>query len=455
MENTTLPPVLSEAEAKAENADRISPIILRCCVLEEENNGAVPLSDTAAEPRCQAITREGQQCRNRPLEGQSFCRLHASAETSVGADEVPIAGAQPVPADDRAAELADVAAAVQELEVEIRNHQAAQAGAQDFAAGALRLIRENLLRLPAEATQRMAALVRENLSSDYLDPDFWRGVGMVLQYQVNELSAMVQRRMRGEFTLDDYGMDAELVDLVRPLSGFLYRTYWRVRVTGLEHVPDEGRALLVANHGGVLPWDAVMVASAVLEDHPNPRVVRTLYPGAFKAIPGVARALATFGQVVDTGENATRLLEEDQLALVFPEGVEGLGKLFWNRGKLGRFRRNGSVAMAIRTGAPIVPVAVVGAEEAQPMLADLKPLAEALRLPFFPITPLFPWLGPLGLIPLPSKWSIAFSEPIPTSELGPGAADDPQLVGRLCEDVRARIQALMDEQLAARPAAFS
>jgi 1-acyl-sn-glycerol-3-phosphate acyltransferase len=355
------------------------------------------------------------------------------------------AGAEEVPIDRLAADLAEVAAEVQELEVEIRNSGATQANAQAFAAGVLRLIRENVLRMPAQAAQRLAALVRENLSSDYLDPDFWRGVGMVLQYQVNEISGLVQRRLRGEYVLDDYGMDAELVDMVRPFSGFLYRTYWRVGVEGLAHVPDEGRALLVANHGGMLPWDSVMIATAVLEDHSSPRVVRTLYPGTFKAVPGVARALATFGQVADTGENATRLLEDDQLVLVFPEGVDGLGKLFWNRYKLGRFRRSGSVGMAIRTGAPIVPIAVVGAEEAHPMVANIKPLAEALRLPFFPITPLFPWLGPLGLIPLPSKWSIAFGEPVATADLGPEAADDPRLVAQLCEDVRIRIQDLLDQ----------
>ena len=366
---------------------------------------------------------------------------------------MPIGGAseaEDVPTDRLEADLAAVAAEVQELEVEIRNRDAAQADVQDFAAGVLRLVRENLLRMSSETAGRAAKLVRENLSSDYLDPDFWRGVGMVLQYQINEISGLVQRRLRGEYVLDDYGMDMELVELVRPLSGFLYRTYWRVGVTGLEHIPDEGRALLVANHGGVLPWDSVMIATAVLEDHSNPRVVRTLYPGAFKAVPGVARALATFGQVADTGENATRLLEDEQLVLVFPEGVEGLGKLFWNRRKLGRFRRSGSVGMAIRTGAPIVPIAVVGAEEALPMVANIKPLAEALRLPFFPITPLFPWLGPLGLIPLPSKWSIAFGEPIATAELGPDATDDPRLVARLCEDVRARIQDLLDQQVATR-----
>jgi 1-acyl-sn-glycerol-3-phosphate acyltransferase len=375
----------------------------------------------------------------------------SSADTVDTSEELPVEQRF----KEVAEELADVAAAVQELEVEIRNHEAAQANTGTVAAGAVRLIRENLLRMPAEAAQRASALIRENLTSDYLDPDFWRGIGMVLQYQLNEISGMIQRRMRGEYTLDEYGMDQELVDIVRPISTFLYRSYWRIEVTGLEHVPDEGRALLVANHGGVLPWDAVMIAAAVLEDHSSPRVVRTLYPSALKALPGARKFLTTFGQVADTSENIERLLTDDQLALVFPEGFEGLGKLFWKRYSLQRFRRSGSVGLAIRAGAPVVPVAVVGAEETYPMLADIKPLAEALRLPFFPVTPLFPWLGPVGLLPLPSRWSIAFGEPMPTAEYGPEAADDPALVARLGEDVRARVQAMLDERLAARTSTFS
>jgi 1-acyl-sn-glycerol-3-phosphate acyltransferase len=415
-----------------------------------EAQGEAGSADASPEARCQATTRDGHQCRNRPLDGSRYCRLHAGAAVA-DAEEIPVAAAR-APAS---AQVAGAAMAVEELEVSIRNQEAGEAAAREFAAGALRLIRENLPRLPADAVQRAAALIRENVSSDYLDPDFWRGVGMVLQYQLDELSGLAQRRMRGEYTLDEYGMDAELVDLVRPLSSFLYRTYWRVGVEGLAYVPDEGRALLVANHGGVLPWDAVMIASAVLEDHSSPRVVRTLYPSIFRFLPGVGRILTTFGQVADTAENAARLLEQDQLVLVFPEGAEGLGKLFWNRYKIQRFRRGGSAGLAIRAGAPIVPVAVVGAEETYPMLADIRPLAEALRLPFFPVTPLFPWLGPLGLIPLPSKWSIAFGEPIATAEYGPDAADDPALVARLGEEVRARVQELLDERLAARPSAFS
>lgn len=364
-------------------------------------------------------------------------------------DEIPIENA--ALADERSA----AEAAVQELEVEIRNHEGDRPETRDMAASVLRLIRENLRRMAPEAVGRAVALLRENVNGDYLDPDFWRGVSMVLRYQVDETVGIIQRHLRGEQITDEFGMDAELVELVRPFSAFMYRTYWRVTASGLEHVPSEGPALLFANHGGVLPWDSMMIATAVLEEHPSPRVVRSLYPPAFRALPGVAPALAVFGQAADTPENALRLLADGQLVCVFPEGVSALGKLFKNRYKLQRFRRSGSVGLALQAGAPIVPVAVVGAEETYPMLADANPLAQMLRLPFFPLTPLFPWLGPLGLLPLPSKWSISFGAPIATDAYGPDAAGDPQQLHLLATEARERLQAMLDEQLAQRQSVFS
>ncbi|HWQ13189.1 MAG TPA: lysophospholipid acyltransferase family protein [Roseiflexaceae bacterium] len=373
----------------------------------------------------------------------------------------PPASAAPAPAAAAAVGVsatdalrAEAAAAVQELEVEIRN-QPEGAGTRDLAAEALRLIRENLARLSPPALQRAAALIRENvLSGDYLDPDFWRGIGMVLRYQAEETSALVQRRLKGEYTLDAYGMDQELIDIVRPFAAFLYRTWWRVTAEGLAHIPAEGPALLVANHSGVLPWDSAMIATAVLEDHPQPRLVRSLHASWLGSVPVMAPALAAFGQVPALPENAERLLGEGQLVCAFPEGARGAGKLFWNRYRLAAFDAAGYVQAALRTGAPIVPVAVIGAEEIYPVVADARPVARLLGFPFFPLTPLFPWLGPLGLIPLPSKWTIIFDAPIATRGLGPNAADDPASVQRLAGVTRARIQALLDERVPARKSVF-
>lgn len=365
-------------------------------------------------------------------------------------EELPIGGASTAEAA-----RAEAAAGVQELEVEVRNHDGGPAETRDLAADTLRLVRESLAFMNPEAVQRVIAQVRENLSSDYLDPDFWRGIGMVLRYQAEETASMVQRRLRGEYATDPYGMDLELIEIVRPFSAFLYRSWWRVTAEGLEHVPGEGRGLLIANHSGVLPWDSVMIATAVLEEHDQPRVVRTLHENVLAMMPVVAPALAAFGQVQALPENALRLLEEDQLVSLFPEGWSGLGKLFKDRYKLARFGKRGFVRAAVRAGAPLIPVAVIGAEETYPMLANAGPLAHALGFPYFPLTPLFPWLGPLGLVPLPSKWTIVFGAPIPTAEYGPDGANNPLLVSRLSDQARAWIQATIDQKLAERGSIFS
>lgn len=364
--------------------------------------------------------------------------------------EVPIAASS-----ESDALRAETAAAVQELEVEIRNQTGGSEETRDMAAEVLRLIRENLERLRPPALDKAATLLRENvLNSDYLDPDFWRGIGMVLQYQMTELSSLIQRRLRGEFVVDEYGMDTELVELVRPFAGFLYRSWWRVTSEGLDGVPGDGPALLLANHSGVLPWDSAMIATAILEEHASGRLVRTLHVPWLTNIPGVAPALAAFGQLQALPENAARLLDEGQIVCAFPEGAQGAGKLFWNRYRLSSFDGATYIRAALQTGAPIIPVAVVGAEEIYPMFANARPIAQLLNLPYFPLTPLFPWLGLLGMVPLPSKWTIVFDTPIDTSGFGAEAAEDPAIVASINEQVRARIQALLDERTNTRRSVF-
>nr|WP_255604538.1 lysophospholipid acyltransferase family protein [Oscillochloris sp. ZM17-4] len=236
----------------------------------------------------------------------------------------------------------------------------------------------------------------------------------------------------------------------------MYQTWWRVKSYGLEHVPAEGRAMLVSNHSGVLPWDGAMISSAVATEHPvrPDRVVRSLHLHWFSTLPFIAPALAATGQVPGLPENAVRLLENDELVCVFPEGLKGVGKLYKDRYKLARFGRGGFVQAALRARAPIVPVAVVGAEEIYPMLYNAESFAKLIGFPYFPLTPLFPWLGLLGTIPLPTRWSITFCPPISTEEYGPRAADDPLTVLSLAEQVRDTIQETIDARLAERTSIF-
>jgi 1-acyl-sn-glycerol-3-phosphate acyltransferase len=354
----------------------------------------------------------------------------------------------------------DDADSLYEVEVEVRNRaerssgEAADLGA--LAANLLRLVGDNMRRMSEQQVERAAELIRGIDLKDYLDPAFWQGLGMVLKYQLDEQAAFFQRRLSGEYTTDAYGMDREAIEIVRPFLRFMYRTWWRVSAEGLEHVPAEGRALLVSNHSGVLPWDGAMIAMAVAEDHPaqNERIIRSLHLHWFSTLPFVAPALAAMGQVPGLPENAVRLLESDELVCVFPEGLKGVGKLYKDRYRLARFGRGGFVQAALRARAPIVPVAVVGAEEIYPMLADAAPIARLIGFPYFPLTPFFPWLGPLGVIPLPTRWSITFCEPIATDMYGPEAADDPLTVLGLTEMVRERIQATLDTKLAERTSLF-
>lgn len=249
---------------------------------------------------------------------------------------------------------------------------------------------------------------------------------------------------------DDFGHDPVFADTIRPFYEFLYTVWWRVEVSGLEHVPAAGPGLIVANHSGVLPYDGMMIKLAVRHEHPARRECRMLALDMFALLPFLAPMLAKQGEIRANPENAERVLSRGELLGVFPEGVKGIGKPFSRRYKLARFGRGGFIRIALRTGAPVVPCAVVGAEEIHPVMAKADWIGRPIGLPYFPITPSFPLLGPLGLLPLPTKWSIDFADPIPMDRYGREGADDPILVNRLAEQVRSTVQGLIDGRLARR-----
>jgi len=278
--------------------------------------------------------------------------------------------------------------------------------------------------------------------------------------QVMELVQFAYRQQelarRGpDYAVDDFGFDPQWTESFLTLFTMLYRDYWRVETTGVENVPAKGRALLVSNHAGVLPWDGTMIKTAVFAEHPHPRHVRALVASTFMGLPVLSWFLRRSGQTIGHPDDTRRLLERDELVLVFPEGVRGTGKTFKDRYKLRRFGRGGFVATAIRAGAPIVPVSVVGSEEIYPMIADLAPIARLIGMPYFPITPLWPWLGPLGLIPLPSKWRIQFHPPVHVEENPPEAADDQNLIMGLSDQVRDTIQQGIYHNLKLRRGVFA
>jgi 1-acyl-sn-glycerol-3-phosphate acyltransferase len=267
--------------------------------------------------------------------------------------------------------------------------------------------------------------------------------------------AFLRRRITGDYEIDDFGFDRELTENVL-LSMFrpLYERYFRVETRGIEHVPEKGGVLIVANHSGTLPLDAIMTQVALADHHPAHRSLRMLAADVVFTMPFIGELARKAGHTLACNPDAERLLCAGEVVGVWPEGFKGIGKPFADRYRLQRFGRGGFVSAALRTGTPIVPTAIVGAEEIYPKIGDIKPLARLLGLPYVPVTPTFPWLGPLGLIPLPSKWYIAFGEPIDTSSYDPGAADDPMLVFNLTDQVRETIQDTLYRLLLQRRSVF-
>jgi 1-acyl-sn-glycerol-3-phosphate acyltransferase len=276
-----------------------------------------------------------------------------------------------------------------------------------------------------------------------------------LPKQLQDAAEALARRLRGEYHEDEWGFDEEFAEAVFPLFDFLYSVWWRVAAEGASRVPAHGRALLVSNHAGSLfPFDASMITMALMKTHPLPRWPRFMVLDWAFVLPFLSSFMRRVGGIPASPHNARRVLEQDELVMVFPEGIKGTGKPFSDRYRLQRFGRGGFVEVALRTGAPIVPVAVVGSEEIYPKLGESQALARATGAPFVPITPTFPWLGLLGLIPLPSRWRIEFCEPIDISDHPPEAADDPRVVFDLSEEVRETIQSKLYENLVKRGAAF-
>jgi 1-acyl-sn-glycerol-3-phosphate acyltransferase len=269
------------------------------------------------------------------------------------------------------------------------------------------------------------------------------------------LADFLRRRLAGDYPIDDFGYDEHLTrEVLAPLAAPLYERYFRVKTLGVDRIPAQGAALLVANHSGTIPLDAVMVGHAVATEHPQRRLVRNVAADLAFETPLVGPLARKSGNAVACDEDAFELLRRGELVGVYPEGYKGVGKGWKERYKLQRFGRGGFIEIALRTRTPIVPVAIVGAEEAFPMIANVKLLARALGFPYFPITPTFPLLGPLGLLPLPSRWLIEFGDPIPMDDYPDDAAEDAMLVFDLSDRIRDTVQQMLYRNLALRGRPF-
>jgi 1-acyl-sn-glycerol-3-phosphate acyltransferase len=275
--------------------------------------------------------------------------------------------------------------------------------------------------------------------------------------QIDGAVDFVRRRMAGDFEVDESGFDPELMTTVlMPLFRPFYRTWFRVRMRGLENVPGSGAALVVANHSGVLPLDAIMLQIGIFDEHPQHRNLRLLGADLVYNVPVLASMARRSGHIRADRMEAQQQLAAGELVGVFPEGFKGIGKPFGQRYQLQRFGRGGFAALALQAGVPIIPCAIVGAEEIYPMVGNWPLVARLLGLPYFPVTPLFPWLGLLGAIPLPSNWIIEFCPPVPTEGYAPRPRAGPNgSVRCLAGTVQDTIQRKLDELVAERGPAFS
>jgi 1-acyl-sn-glycerol-3-phosphate acyltransferase len=309
-----------------------------------------------------------------------------------------------------------------------------------------------LASLRAEIRRRVAPLRGGAAASEAGEVPAFDWVALVEDLR-RRLGQLGMRERSGE--VDDFGFDPETVRSSRPLLDFLRRRWWRVEVLGLEHVPHDRAVLFVANHSGLLPWDGLLLSDTIAAEQGEARRPRFLIADWLITLPFVQPALARLGGVRACRENAERLLEAGVSVIAFPEGVKGAAKTFRERYRLQRFGRGGAVRLALAADVPIVPVAIVGAEEAHPILFKVETPARALGLPFLPVTPTFPWLGPLGALPLPAKWVISFGEPLADAKRGAEAASDDLLVARLTEELRTEVQRLVKEALRVRQGVFA
>jgi 1-acyl-sn-glycerol-3-phosphate acyltransferase len=253
--------------------------------------------------------------------------------------------------------------------------------------------------------------------------------------------------------LDRHGMDPRFAERAAPLVELLYSSWWRTRVRDADLVPGQGPAIVVANHAGLVPWDALVLRHALRRDHPARRELRPLLDDREVELPWVGALVVRLGAVRASPEAAEAILRSGDLVGVFPEGSAGARKPWRERYRIQRFGRGGFARLALRTGTPIVPCAIVGSEETSPGISRTGWLAERLGVPLLSSSAALRF-GPAALVPLPAKWTLRFGEPIVPEARGPEAAEDPALVNALTERARGTLQAMLDEDIAARSSVF-
>jgi len=267
--------------------------------------------------------------------------------------------------------------------------------------------------------------------------------------ELEERAARVPTELN-EYGVDPFGADPDYARRVLLPAALVYRYWLRVETHGIEKVPP-GRVLLIGNHAGnTFAWDGAMLGLAMLLEAEPPRILRGMAEYYLPQIPYFTTLMHRTGSVVGTPENCVQLLDRDEAVMVFPEGERGFVKTWRHRYELQRFGL-GFLRLALETDTPIVPIGIVGSEEQSPAVANVRWLGRLVGSPAFPITPLFPWLGLAGFLPLPVKFHIRFGEPL-HFEGEPN--EDDAAVEKKVEIVKDGIRELIADSLADRRSWF-
>jgi 1-acyl-sn-glycerol-3-phosphate acyltransferase len=390
---------------------------------------------SGTRPRCSGTTVDGRPCRNYAVQ-DGRCRVHAL--------QAPEPEPEPEGPDQGGAGAARAvgrgAATAEEPPVGERTRRgAAGTRGDDAYRRAARAVADRGFGPAIDALGLLQDLVGDRWADQLQD-----GV------------AFARRRLTGDYHVDEFGFDEDLTThVLMPLLRPLHRHYWRVSSHGVEHIPTEGGGLLVANHAGTLPADALITRLDVFDR--TGRHARELGADLVFRLPFIGEFARKTGGTLASGDDADRLLTSGELVAVWPEGFKGIGKPWRDRYKLQRFGRGGFVATALRARTPIIPTAIVGSEEIYPLLFDLRIVARLLGLPYFPVVAqmfALPVLGPFALLPLPSKWIIEYGEPIATDTIGEDVVDDPMAVFDLTDEVRETIQQMLYRNLMGRRSVF-
>lgn len=276
----------------------------------------------------------------------------------------------------------------------------------------------------------------------------------VLPKNEQDILLKMKKHFRDEgFGYDVFGFEPEFTLACYMFFNLFYKYWFRVSSEGHGNIPSNGPVILAPNHSGAIPIDFIMIAIDIMKKHPNPRLARGVVDFFAGALPYINLLIYRSGSVIGARENVEALLKNGDLVVIFPEGTKGIGKPFKDRYKLRNFNV-GFVELSIKYRAPIVPVAVIGAEEQHPQIGRIKWLGRLFGLPYIPVTPTFPWFGLLGLIPLPTKYYIYYGKPFRFYQRYK-EVPEPSLLQELAERVRKRVQDMINEGLKKRKGVFT